>query len=102
MSTERRIYSKKALTATIAEIKIEDNIVKKASALVSMFDFGGKVLNTSASVLNNTWIIDFDARNYMNFFSRHISSLRHSSQKFISTANGNMNPVCDAPNLVVR
>ena len=102
MSSERRIYSKKALTATIAEIKIEDNIVKKASALVAMSDFGGKVLNTSASVINNTWIIDFDARNYMNFFSRHISSLRHSSQKFISTANGNTNPVYDAPKPGVR
>ena len=39
--------SKKALTATIAETKIEDNVVE-------MLDCGGNVLNTSTSVINNT------------------------------------------------
>ena len=33
---EQRKDSKKALTAIIAEIKIEDNVVKKASILVAM------------------------------------------------------------------
>ena len=54
---------------------------------------GGKVLNTSASVINNTWIINFGATNHMIFYSRQISSLRHYSKKIIFTANGNTTPV---------
>ena len=54
---------------------------------------GGKVLNTSTSVINNTWIIDSSTTDHMTFDSRQILSLSHSSQKFISTANGNMTPI---------
>ena len=60
---------------------------------MATFDYGGQVLNTSASVINNTWIIYSGATNHMTFDSRHISSLRHSSQKFISTVNGNTTPI---------
>ena len=42
------------------------------------FDCGGKVLNTFASIINNTWIIYSGATNHMTFDSRHISSLRQS------------------------
>ena len=53
-------------------------------------DCSGKALNTSTYVINNTWIIDYGATDQMNFDSRQFLSLRHSSQKFIFTANGNM------------
>ena len=79
-------YPKKARTTTIAEIKIEDNVIKKASTLVAMSDSGGKVSNTFAYVINNT---DYGATDHMTFNSRQILSFRHSSQKFISIANGN-------------
>ena len=52
-------------------------------------DYGGKVFNTFSSVINSTWIIDYGVIDHMNFDSRKISSLRQSSQKFISIANGN-------------
>ena len=84
--------SKKASTATIVEIKIEDNFPKKASASVTTSNYGGKVLHISASVINNMWIIDSSATDLMTFDSRRIPSLRHSSQKFISIANGNTTP----------
>ena len=78
--------SKKARTATITEIKIEDNVIEKASTLVAMSNSGGKVSNTFSYVINNT---DCGATNHMTFNSRQISSFRHSSQKFISIVNGN-------------
>ena len=53
-------------------------------------DCGHNILNTFASIINNTWIIDYGAIDHMTFDSRQIPSLKHSSQKFISTANGNM------------
>ena len=77
------------MTVTIDEIKIEDNAVEKASALVATSNCGGKVLNNFASIINSTWIIDYGTTNHMTFDFRQISSLRHSSKKFISTANGN-------------
>ena len=56
---------------------------------MATLDCGGEVLNTYAYVINNTWIIDYGATDYMTFDSRQISSFRHSLRKFISTANGN-------------
>ena len=35
-------------------------------------------------------VIDYGVLNHMTFDSKQISSLRHSSQKFIPTTNGNM------------
>ena len=90
---QRKKDSKKALTTTIVEINIEDNVAKKASALVAMSNCGDKVLHTSAFVINNTWIINSSATDHMTFDSRQISSLRHSSQKFISYANGHTTPI---------
>ena len=74
-------------------MKIEDNVTEKASALVATLDCAGKVLHIFASIINNTWIIDFGATDHMTFDYRHISSLKHSSQKFISTVSGSMTSV---------
>ena len=57
--------------------------------MVIATDYGGKFLNTSTLVINSAWIIDFGATDYMTFDSRQVSPLRPSSQKIISTANGN-------------
>ena len=81
------------MTAAIAEIKIEANVVEKASALVATIDYGGKFLNTSTPVINSAWIIDSGATNDMTFDFRQVSPLRPFSQKIVSTANGNTTPV---------
>ena len=81
--------SKKTLTAAVAKIKTEDNVAKKASGLVAATDYGGKFLNTSTPIINSAWIIDSGATDHMTFDSRQVSPLRHSSQKIVSTANGN-------------
>ncbi|RVW92303.1 Retrovirus-related Pol polyprotein from transposon TNT 1-94 [Vitis vinifera] len=85
--------SKKTSTATIAEIKTEANVAEKASALITTIDHGGKFLNTFTPVINSAWIIDSGAIDHMTFDSRQISPLRPSSQKIVSTANGNTTPV---------
>ncbi|RVX08194.1 hypothetical protein CK203_017692 [Vitis vinifera] len=59
------------LDATVAEIKTEANVAEKASALVAATDHG----------------------DHMTFDSRQVSPLRPSSQKIVSTANGNTTPV---------
>ena len=58
---QRKKDSKKASIVTIAEIKIEDTVAKKASALVSTLDYGSNVLNTFTFFLNSIWIIDSSA-----------------------------------------
>ena len=57
--------------------------------MVATTDYGGKVLNTSTPVINSTWIIDSDATDHMTFDSKQVSPFRSSSQKIVSTANGN-------------
>ncbi|RVW84526.1 Retrovirus-related Pol polyprotein from transposon TNT 1-94 [Vitis vinifera] len=57
--------SKKTSTATIAEIKTEANVTKKASTLVAATDHD----------------------DHMTFDSRQVSTFRPSSQKIVSTAN---------------
>ena len=73
--------SKKTSTATIAEIKIEANVVEKASALVAAIDYGGKFLNTSTPIINSAWIIDSSATDHMTFDSRQVSPLRPHHKK---------------------
>ncbi|RVW63837.1 Retrovirus-related Pol polyprotein from transposon RE1 [Vitis vinifera] len=68
---QRKKDSKKTSTATVAEIKTEANVAEKASALVAATDHG----------------------DHMTFDSRQVSPLRPSSQKIVSTANGNTTPV---------
>ncbi|RVW88668.1 Retrovirus-related Pol polyprotein from transposon TNT 1-94 [Vitis vinifera] len=67
----RKKDSKKTSTATIAEIKTKPNVAEKASALVAATNHG----------------------DHMTFDSRQVSTLRPSSQKIVSTANGNTTPV---------
>ena len=66
---------------------------EKAFALVAATDYGGKFLNTSTPVINSAWIIDSSATDHMTFDFRQVSLLRPSSQKIVSTANGNTTPV---------
>lgn len=47
----------------------------------------------STLVSNSAWIIDSGATNHMMFDSRQVSSLKLSSQKIISIANGSLNLV---------
>ena len=83
------------------EIKIEANVAKKASTLVTATDYGGKFLNTSTPVINNAWIIVSGAIDHMTFDSRQVSPLRHSSQKNVSTTNGNTTPVIGGGSLTL-
>ncbi|KAL6311023.1 hypothetical protein AAG906_006944 [Vitis piasezkii] len=71
--------SKKTSTAIVVEIKTKYNVAEKTFVLVAATDYGGKFLNTSTPVINNHMTFDF----------RQISTLKPSSQKIISTANGN-------------
>ena len=66
---------------------------EKASALVATIDYGGKFLNTFTPVINSAWIINSGVIDHMIFNSRQVSPFRHSSQKIVSTANGNTTPV---------
>ena len=86
---QRKKDSKKTSTTTVAEIKTEANVVEKASALVAATDHGSKFLNTFTPVINSAWIIDSGVTDHMTFDSRQVSTLRPSSQKIVSTANGN-------------
>jgi hypothetical protein len=56
--------------------------------LVTTASNGGKVLNMSTPVSNSAWIIDSGATVHMTFYSKQVSPLKPSSQKFVSTANG--------------
>ncbi|KAG5545139.1 hypothetical protein RHGRI_017567 [Rhododendron griersonianum] len=78
-------------TAALTEGKVngDNEVAKRATVLIATAGNNiGKVLNMSVPVLNNTWIIDSGATDHMTFDSRQISSLRQSSQKCVSTANG--------------
>ncbi|KAL6346598.1 hypothetical protein AAG906_000216 [Vitis piasezkii] len=74
---QRKKDSKKTSTTT------------KASALVAATHHGGKFLNTFTLVINSAWIIHSSATDHMTFDSRQVSPLRPSSQKIVSTTNGN-------------
>ena len=65
----RKKDSKKTSTTAIAKIKMEDNVAKKTFALVAAKDDGRKVLNISAPLINNTWIIHSGATDHMTFDS---------------------------------
>ena len=78
----------KRTSIVVVKIKIEDDVAKKASTLVIATNNGGKVLNISTPLSNNTWIIDSDVTNHMTFDSR-VSSFKSSLQKVVSTTNDN-------------
>ena len=79
--------SSTALTQTKAA-----NVPSTSSALVTTTE-EGTVLNITAPVLNNTWIIDSGATDHMTFDVRHVPTLKPSSRNCVSTANGNTNTV---------
>ena len=60
---------------------------------MAAIDYGDKFLNTSTPVINSAWIIDSGAIDHMTFDFRQVSPLRLSSQKIVSTANGNTTPI---------
>ena len=64
---QRKKDPKKTSTATVAKIKTEANVAKKASALVTATDHGGKFLNTFTPVINSAWIIDSGVTDHMTF-----------------------------------
>ena len=90
---QRKKDSKKTSTVAIAEIKTKANVDKKASTLVTATDYGGKSLNIFTPVINSAWIIDSRATDHMTFDFRQVSPLRPSSQKIVSTTNGNRTTV---------
>lgn len=93
--------SKKTSTAAIVEMKTQDDVAEKTSALITATDNGGQVLNISAPVTNSTWIFNSGTTDHMTFDSRQVSPLKPSPQKIVSTANGNMTPVIGKGSLIL-
>ncbi|KAG6790446.1 hypothetical protein POTOM_006600 [Populus tomentosa] len=80
--------------ASIAETKNDpDQIADRASSMVSATGRDGKVLSTSTSIMNNTWIIDSGATEHMTCNSRQVPSLKTSAHTEVNVANGNVVPV---------
>ncbi|KAH0679168.1 hypothetical protein KY284_020253 [Solanum tuberosum] len=89
----RRINASKSSTAVIVETNAKEDVAGQSTALLATRGNNGKALNSSALVSNSTWIIDSGATDHMTFDSRQVSSLKPSSQKYISTANGSSAPI---------
>ncbi|KAM2398690.1 hypothetical protein FF1_035266 [Malus domestica] len=53
----------------------------------------GKALKVSASVTNNTWIIDSGATEHMTCESRQVQILKPPTKTVVSVANGNVVPI---------
>ncbi|KAM2296216.1 hypothetical protein ACFX1S_035911 [Malus domestica] len=67
---------------SIVESKIDSNIGNK-----------GKALKVSASVTNNTWIIDSGATEHMTCESRQVQILKPPTKTVVSVANSNVVPI---------
>ncbi|KAK2975037.1 hypothetical protein RJ640_002466 [Escallonia rubra] len=89
----RKRNSKRTSSTAVVETKIEDDVTGQHSALAAAAGNGGKALNMSTLVTNNAWIIDSGATDHMTFDSRQVSTLKQSSQKFVTTANGTPAPI---------
>ena len=89
----RKKNSKKASTTAIVETKTEGDSCEKSLALAVAVGNGGKVLNISTPVSNSACIINSGATDHMTFDSRQVSPLKSSSQNYVSTANGTLNPI---------
>lgn len=70
-------------TPAVVDTKTDEVVIvaQQTSALVATTSQSGKILNMSAYVMNNAWIIDSRATDLMTFDSRHVSSLQPSIQK---------------------
>ena len=97
---QRKKDSKKIPTAAVVENKIEEKEVETTTALIATSNHG-KVFNISAPIRNSEWIIDSGATDHMTFDSRQFSSLKPTSQKFVSTANGNSTPVIGEGSIIL-
>ncbi|KAM1198463.1 hypothetical protein ACFX2H_009809 [Malus domestica] len=53
----------------------------------------GKALKVSASITNNTWIIDSGATEHMTCDSKQVQTLKPSTKTVVSVANGNSAPI---------
>ncbi|KAK2991709.1 hypothetical protein RJ640_014987 [Escallonia rubra] len=89
----RKRNSKRTSSTAVVETKTEDDVTRQHSALAATAGNGGKALNMSTLVTNNAWIIDSGATDHMTFDSRQVSTLKQSSQKFVTTANGTPTPI---------
>ncbi|KAK2988057.1 hypothetical protein RJ640_001998 [Escallonia rubra] len=89
----RKRNSKRTSSTAVVETKTEDDVTGQHSALAAAAGNGGKALNMSTLVTNNAWIIDSGATDHMTFDSRQVSTLKQSSQKFVTTANGTLAPI---------
>ncbi|KAK3037179.1 hypothetical protein RJ639_031066 [Escallonia herrerae] len=84
----RKRNFKRTSSTAVVETKTEDDVTGQHSALAAAAGNGGKALNMSTLVTNSAWIIDSGATDHMTFDSRQVSTLKQSSQKFVTTANG--------------
>ncbi|KAK2986258.1 hypothetical protein RJ640_021827 [Escallonia rubra] len=89
----RKRNSKRTSSTVVVETKTYDDVTGQHSALAAVAGNGGKALNMSTLVTNNAWIIDSGATDHMPFDSRQVSTLKQSSQKFVTTANGTPAPI---------
>ncbi|KAK2993896.1 hypothetical protein RJ640_012770 [Escallonia rubra] len=89
----RKRNSKRTSSTAVVETKTEDDVTGQHSALAAAAGNGGKALNMSTLVTNSAWIIDSGATDHMTFDSRQVSTLKQSSQKFVTTANGTPAPI---------
>ncbi|KAK3006499.1 hypothetical protein RJ639_017038 [Escallonia herrerae] len=89
----RKRNFKRTSSTAVVETKTEDDVTGQHSALAVAAGNGGKALNMSTLVINSAWIIDSGATDHMTFDSREVSTLKQSSQKFVTTANGTPAPI---------
>ncbi|KAK3012380.1 hypothetical protein RJ639_012737 [Escallonia herrerae] len=89
----RKRNFKRTSSTAVVETKTEDDVTGQHSALAAVAGNGGKALNMSTLVTNSAWIIDSGATDHMTFDSRQVSTLKQSSQKFVTTANGTPAPI---------
>ncbi|KAK2996779.1 hypothetical protein RJ639_025625 [Escallonia herrerae] len=89
----RKRNFKRTSSTAVVETKTEDDVTGQHSALATAAGNGGKALNMSTLVTNSAWIVDSSATDHMTFDSRQVSTLKQSSQKFVTTANGTPAPI---------
>ncbi|XP_068302662.1 uncharacterized protein [Pyrus communis] len=79
--------------ASIAETNDDlEDVASKTSALIVAASIDGKALNFSNYVMNNMWIIDSGAIEHITCDSRHVSSLKNSTDIEVNVANGDAAP----------
>ncbi|KAM1066691.1 hypothetical protein ACFX2B_021831 [Malus domestica] len=82
----------RACTSFVDAKANSDNIVAEVSASTNTGN-NGKALKVSASVMNNTWIIDSGATEHMTCDSRKVQTLKPSTKNVVGVATGSHAPV---------